>query len=145
MAPDAREPDVPSVRSDEEVLRRVPKSFYPDPEQPQRPQWQTFRPREDEETGISVDRRELTTLTDASYNPERTKQSHLARLSVGSIHQINLSVIADELRTNPAHALIPEINASYYTDKKSKKRMQKLAFQLREIATMILIEEINAA
>lgn len=111
------DPDHTATAVDETFLRRVPITFYPDENNPNRPLLSTFLPRkrrgEDlgDTDGLSIDREKLTTLQTAAWNKRKQSTDNLARLTMPDIAAASCTVKPAPIADNPAHALIPELNS----------------------------------
>ena len=107
-------------------MRRVPPAYYPDPEQPRKPQWLAFKPTKDDTDGLSVGRRRLiTSLEDFSYTPDGSRRRNVAQFTVAHVHQLGLTVEPRPLPDDRSHALIPELNVRDYQAGGSAKRAIK--------------------
>lgn len=123
---------LPEISDGETLLRRVPPSFYPDKQVPDKPSFDAFLPRrwqspEDpgDSTGLSVNREWFTTIDAASRHPDTGEPQNVARTSVQQIETVGLSAIPDELTNDPSHTLIPELNSMDYKNDKDKRRWIK--------------------
>lgn len=128
------------------MLRRVPPSFYPDKQVPDKPSFDAFLPRRwrspeepGDATGLSVDREWFTTIDAASRHPDTNEPQNVTRTSVEQIATVGLSAVADSLPNNPSHTLIPELNSLDYKNNKDKQRWikttaRKVALELCEMA-----------
>lgn len=117
---------MPPISPEERLLRRVPPTFYPDPEQPRKPQWLAFRPTKHDSDGISVGRRSLiVSLEDFSYMPDRSNQRHVAQVVAGDVQSLGLTVEPRPLPGDRSHAVVPELNFNDYNESKEKKRLFK--------------------
>lgn len=135
-----------AISDRETLLRRVPPSYYPNKEVPNKPAIDAFLPRRwvssqdpGDSTGLSVDREWFTTIDSASRHPDTGKPQNVARTSVEQIGTVGLSAIANERPSNRSHTLIPELNSLDYKNNKEKKAWikttaRKIAMELCEMA-----------
>lgn len=130
------------IGDDEWVYRRVPAIYLPDPRRYSFPQIECFRPRQGESDGLSVDRASLTTIARSARGANPDRRYHLLRLSVRQLRGQELDVVADPLPDNPAHALIPQINAIAY--KADKKRIQQIQNMLVSKFSQLVLVALDA-
>lgn len=137
-------PDSSIIGSEEELLRRVPPHWYPDPNHLNRPQWQAFKPTTADQDGLSVGRRRLVvSVEDFSYTPARDRRRSVAQIVVSQVRSLRLAVESKPLPGDGAHAVIPEMNfRDYDADRAKKTRIKEWALRLAyEFAEMVLILE----
>lgn len=133
----SKPPSTELVEPSEDVLRRIPQHFYPDPNAPRQPQWVAFKPSKRDVDGLSVGRLKLVRSL-ADYARTTRGERSLAQVAVADLRSIELSVTTDPLPNDPAHALIPELNAQNYAT--SKRRIKELAMQIaREFTKMVFL------
>jgi len=136
------QPDVPSIDPKEELLRRVPPTFYPDPEQPRKPQWHAFRPNQHDTDGVSVGRRQLVASLEAfSYTPDGSKRRNVAQFRAAHVQELGLTVEPRPLPDDRSHAVIPEMNIrDYESGGERKLAIKEWALKLaHEHAQMVLV------
>lgn len=134
-----------AVVDDEHVYRRIPLAWAPDPKL--LPVWNSFRPREDDDRGLSVYLASLVSPKEILARdppPNPGKPYSIYRLRVGTIRQIqggdgvgNLDVIPDPIPANAAHALVPQMNYRAYSNPASKNQVIECAFALCRIAERV--------
>ncbi|HVV73323.1 MAG TPA: hypothetical protein VHI52_17760 [Verrucomicrobiae bacterium] len=132
-----------AVGVEESLYRRLPVAWYrpgTDRKIPQR----LFMPRvweSDEKPGdcdgVSVDRKGLTTVEAAAVVPHSGKRAHVCELGVGHVVARGLKVGAKPERTNPAHAVIPELNSVDRRDPVKERVMNEHAIFLRDRAVLV--------
>jgi hypothetical protein len=87
-----------------------------------------FRPTPEDTAGLSVYREKLVSPAQVAAGGRKPGAYNVARLRVGSLHQLGLSVVVDEQVEGPAgHALIPELSV----DACRRNKMQLRAVQVR--------------
>lgn len=139
---DAHRPaDVPPIEPQEELLRRVPPSYYPDPERAGTPKWIAFQPTRDDADGLSLNRRRfVTSLEDFSYNPPRTKRRSIAQIRAARILELGLHVEPRPENSDPGHAVVPEMNRTDYDAGGQKKAaIKEWALNLARACKMVLV------
>lgn len=127
------------VEDDEGVYRRIHRMYYqlglPIPIQPA-----SFRPNENDTTGISVFRERFGEPADtlSSVDVEKRKDYYLARLAVRDLRRLGLSVVPEPDRNGPrGHAVIPELSCkAYHAD---KQRMKQLLLELAKLASAAIV------
>ena len=141
-AHDANRPaGVPPIEPQEELLRRVPPRYYPDPERAGTPKWITFQPTRNDTDGLSVNRRRFVpSLDDFSYNVARTKRWNIAQLRAAQIAALGLHAEPRPEENDPGHAIIPELNiADYHAGGTRKTKIKEWALELARACEMVLV------
>ena len=147
-AHDANRPaDVPPIEPQEELLRRVPPIYYPDPERAGTPKWIAFQPTRDDGDGLSLNRRRfVTSLEDFSYNMPRTKRRSIAQIRAAHILELGLHIEPRPENDDPGHTVVPEMNISDYSAGGQKKAMIKeWALNLAQACEMVLVLDATPA
>ncbi len=141
-------PEITAVAPEEALLRRVPPHWYPDPDQPQKPQWLAFKPTSEDRDGLSLGRRCLVvSIEEFSFTPDRIKRRSVAQIRASQVRSLALSVEPKPLPNDPAHAIIPELNVRDYEAGGAKKRaIKEWALQLaHHHAEMVLVLPVAQA
>lgn len=125
------------LHPDEYVYRRIPQNCLPQPKQESLPAWVAFRPNKNDLTGLSLSRAKYETAERAARGTPG-KRYHVARMRVGDLNDIGLSVIADDPRNKPSHAMIPELRLeSYEADRANCKAIANEI--IASIAEIVLV------
>ncbi|MBI3461649.1 MAG: hypothetical protein HY000_01110 [Planctomycetes bacterium] len=126
-----------SVGSHEFILRRVHKNHY-DASQPFPTQPAAFRPSPSDTAGLSVYRESLISPVEVAATGRRPGDYYVVRLSVQTLHALNLSVIPDELTDGPrGHALIPELSVTAY--QQNKQGLKGVLTELARLASQAVV------
>ena len=109
--------DSVQLQPDEIVYRRIAFVHFPPSEK--QPQAGAFTPHSSDNTGLSLCRARYKTAEEvAQGRPDR--RYHVARMRVGDLNRLGLTVIADDPDNDPAHAIIPELRRAVYLEDKDK-------------------------
>lgn len=109
--------DSVQLQPDEIVYRRIAYVHFPPSEK--QPQEAAFTPHPNDDTGISLCRARYKTVEQAAQGrPDR--RYHVAKMRVGDLNRIGLTVIADDPDNDPSHAIIPELRRAVYEKDKDK-------------------------
>ena len=141
MAPDKSPSD--DVTVDEELLRRVPPTWWPSQDAPS--PVSAFRPRapnrkrpgdQGDVDGLSVSRQIFTSAETASNH--QGKRYHVVSLLAKTIREGGVvSIVPKPLLNDLGHCVLPEINITdYESDKKDVIELQ--AERLRNAATVVV-------
>jgi len=121
---------------DEELLYRkvsVNSGWYDPDRRELKPD--TFRPRRDDDKGISFDRAksaehpEFRGLEEAARGPS-PRGYYIAVFKAGGLRTSGFTIIADSLDGNPGHALLTDLIYAKPKDPSSLTRMNQLAHKL---------------
>jgi hypothetical protein len=87
---------------------------------------------------LSIYREKLSTPALVAAGGRRPGEYFVVRLSVGSLRQLGLTVVAEEQAEGPAgHALIPELSLAACRQEKARSR--ELQIRLAEIASQSIV------
>jgi hypothetical protein len=124
---DERDP----VDDGEFIYRRIHRVFL-DPKTQILVQFPAFRPNQNDTTGISVFRAHFLRPVDTlvHIDPAKARDYCVARLAVGDLRSLGLTVIPNPLAGGPpGHALIPELSLATYQAHKKQFKMVLVVFQ----------------
>ena len=108
----------PCLADEEFVLRRVHKNHV-DAGPPAVIGFLGFRPTLEDTAGLSVSREKMVSAASVAASGRKPGEYYVARLSVLSLRQLGLTVVAAEQAEGPAdHALIPELSIAAYRQEK---------------------------
>jgi hypothetical protein len=127
------------VEESEFIYRRIHVTYY-DAALSVSVQPEAFRPTRSDLTGISVFRARFATPVDALTNvdPAKVQNYFVARLLVGDLHRLNLTVRSDPIASGPAgHAVIPELRWQAYQS--DKQRLKQIQFELAKLASADIV------
>ena len=111
------------VADDERLYRRIPVSMGWYDDQGLSPE--AFRPRRDEETGISVFRAKYKSIQDAARG--MSKQGYyIAVLLAGDLRNANMEVVPRPLPNDPGHAELPDLTCHNRSEPMTMTRMGRL-------------------
>ena len=117
------------IDDDELLYRRVPLSHFNESNDPKLTP-QTFRPRQDDTTGLSVSRAKYKSIEQVAQNP-RDKQYYVAVLRAGDLRAYGISV---EPRSKPpddlGHAELPGLTYDHRRDDSVEEWIVLLAEKL---------------
>lgn len=136
---DERDP----VDESEYVYRRIPRAYY-DSHLPIAVQGQAFRPSQSDTTGLSVFRAAFAQPTDTLVNvdPAKVKDYYVARISVGALKKLGLSVDPDVLPDGPSgHAIVPELSWPAY--QANKQALKPVLVELAKLASTDIVHEAS--
>jgi hypothetical protein len=124
--------------ADEEfVLRRIHKNHV-DPGPPPLLGFTGFRPTPEDTAGLSVYREKQISPALVAASGRKPGEYYVVRLSVRSLRQLGLTVVAAEQTEGPAgHALIPELNLA--ACRQEKARLRELQVRLTELASQNIV------
>lgn len=122
---DERDP----VDESEYVYRRIPRAYY-DSHLPIAVQGQAFRPSQSDTTGLSVFRAAFAQPTDTLVNvdPAKVKDYYVARISVGALKKLGLSVD-------------PELSWPAY--QANKQALKPVLVELAKLASTDIVHEAS--
>jgi hypothetical protein len=127
---------------DEFVLRRIHKHQV-DAGPPAVVSYTGFRPTPEDTDGLSVYRAMLVTPAQAAAGGRKPGEYYVARLAVGDLQSLGLTVLIDE-RTEgpPGHALIPEL--SLEACRRDKAKLRAIQVRLAELASGCVVHRPDA-
>lgn len=129
-SPNAIEP--PPTRS---VLRLIPKAWY-HVELTHPIEWVAFKPRENENDGISVYDAEVTTPAQLDAASRKPGTFYIARLRIEDLSALGLSV-----QQTPGHVvghlIVPELSRSAY--ERNKPTMKEVFLKLANLASQDIV------
>lgn len=128
-------PDPGDISADEFLYRKIPvKPNWYNPER-QELAPDAFRPREEDNTGISFDRAksnsnpEFRSVEEVAVGPS-SEGYFVAVLRVSDLIASGLTVKADPIAGNPGHALLTDLTSANRREVISRERMTLLAHEL---------------
>ena len=118
------------IEDDERLYRRLPiHPKYFDPAVDPAPTPFAFRPREEDDTGLSVSRAKYKTVEDVAANP-RGKQYYVAILEAGELRRRGIRVVPKPLDGDPGHAELPDLRYDNRTTAEAEEMQVALATEL---------------
>jgi hypothetical protein len=97
-----------------------------------------FRPTPEDTAGLSVYREKLVSPALVAGSGRKPGEYYVVRLSVLSLRQLGLTVVAEEQAEGLAgHALIPELSLAAYQQEKA--RLRELQVRLAELANQNIV------
>ena len=127
------------VDESEFVYRRIHPRFY-NPALPVAVLFEAFRPNRNDTTALSVLRARFAQPEDTLTNRDPAKVSgyYVARLSVGALHDLGLTVKPDPAPGGPpGHAVIPELSRQAYESQ--KPRWKPVLVELAKLASADIV------
>jgi len=127
------------VDESEFFYRRIPRAFY-GAALPIAVHREAFRPSDKDTTGLSVFRARFAKPLDtlANVDAAKMKDYHVARLSVGDLRKLGLTVTPDPLAGGPlGHAVIPELSWSAY--QANKLTLKPILVELARLASSDIV------
>jgi hypothetical protein len=93
--------------------------------------------------GLSVYRASLVSAAEVATGGRKPGEDYVARLPVRALHDLGLTVVADEQAERPAgHALIPELRVGAY--QQDKARLREIQVRLAELAGPNIVHSPDA-
>ncbi|HNQ23513.1 MAG TPA: hypothetical protein PKK06_10505 [Phycisphaerae bacterium] len=118
------------IADDELLLRRIPANpEYFNPDVDPHPSPFAFRPRADDNTGLSLVRMKFASVREVAANP-RGKHYYVAVLRAADLRDHGLSVVPRPLPDNPGHSEIPELTYANRSTSEAKEMQLLLAERL---------------
>lgn len=125
---------IPPIEPDELLYRRIQAAHY-DAAKSEYPEFLAFRPNEHDLDGLSLSRAKMMSPKAVALGRARPgSQYYAAAIQVSAITGLNLSLVTDDKRpllsgevANPAHVVIPELNAAVRRDATTAALAQKLS------------------
>ncbi len=128
---DACEP----ITDDEELYRRIPVSQnYYDPSIPEPPSPKAFRPRESDETGLSIQRAKFASEEEICTN-DRGSRYYVAVLRAADLRARGIEVVSRPLSGNPGHAELPQLR---YENRRNPEPEELQVMLARELCVRVV-------
>jgi hypothetical protein len=131
------------VKDDEFVYRRIHRNFY-DANVPTLIRSEAFRPRHNDDIGLSVFRAAFVQPADTLSNIDAGKRNeyYVARVAVQELRRLGLTVVPDPDPNGPlGRAVIPELNwQAYHAD---KQRLKQVQFELAKLASAAIVHQAS--